>query len=87
MGPPVLFLPPDVVHERRAEKKGVADGATEDADDTHDGTERSNTMKKSAPGTAMMLSIADTMILMEDGLTEVRTTFFRRMKQRKKQRR
>ena len=65
----------------------MADGATEDADDTHDDTERSNTMKKSAPGTAMMLSIADTMILMEDGLTEVRTTFFRRMKQRKKQRR
>jgi hypothetical protein len=68
-------------------RKEWHDGATEDADDAHDDTERSDTMKKTAPDVATMLSIADTMTLMEQGLTEVRTLLFRRKKQREKQRR
>jgi hypothetical protein len=64
----------------------VADGATEDANDAHDDPERSDTMKKTAPDAATMLSIAETMTLMEDGLGEIRTLLFRR-KQREKQRR
>jgi hypothetical protein len=71
----------------RAEKKGVADGATKDANDAHDDPERSDTMKKTAPDAATMLSIAETMTLMEDGLGEIRTLLFRRKKQREKQRR
>ncbi len=65
----------------------MADGATEDADDAHDDPERSDTMKKTAPDVPTMLSIAETMTLMEHGLTEVRTLLFRRKKQREKQRR
>lgn len=68
-------------------KKGVADGATEDANDTHDDTERSDTMKKSAPDTAEMFRSADAVILVEPGPTEVRILLFRRKKQREKRRR
>ena len=81
-----MFLSPGAVQGRWAVKKGVANGATEDANDAHDDPERSDTMKKTAPGAATMLSIAETMTLIEDGFTEVRTLLFRR-KQREKQRR
>lgn len=70
-----------------AKKEGVADGATEDANDAHDDPEKSDAMKKTAPGAATMLSIAETMTLMEDGLGEIRSLLFRRKKQREKQRR
>ncbi|MCA1668581.1 MAG: hypothetical protein LC793_14535 [Thermomicrobia bacterium] len=73
--------------ERRAEKKGVANGATEDTDNAHDDTERSDPMKKTAPDTATMLGIVETMTLVEQGLTEMRTLLFHRKKQREKQRR
>jgi hypothetical protein len=79
-------LPPGTVHERRATKKGVADGATEDANDAHDDTERSDPMKKIAGDAATMLSIADTMTLMEHGLVEVRTLLFRKKKREKRRR-
>jgi len=65
----------------------VADGATKDANDADDDTERSDTMKKTAPDAATILSIADAVILVEQGLTEVRILLFRRKKQREKQRR
>jgi hypothetical protein len=80
-------LPPGTVHERRATKKGVADGATEDANDAHDDTERSDPMKKTAPDMATMLSIVETVTLVEQGFTEMRTLLFHRKKQREKQRR
>lgn len=67
--------------------KGVADGATEDADDAHDDTERSDTVKKTAPDAAEVVRIADAVILVEPGPTEVRILLFRRKKQREKQRR
>lgn len=66
-------------------KKGVANGATEDADDAHDDPERSDPMKKSAGDAATMLSIAETVTLMEHGLVEGRTLLFRK-KRREKQR-
>jgi len=43
-------------------------------------------MKKTAPEAATMLSIAETVTLLEDGLREMRTRLFRRRKQREKQR-
>jgi len=75
------------VHQRRDVKKGVANGATKDADDAHDDTERSDTMKKTVGDAVTMLSIADTMRLVEQGFVEVRTLLFHRKKQREKQRR
>lgn len=66
-------------------KKGVANGATEDADDAHDDPERSDPMKKTAGDAVTMLSIAETVILMEQGFVEVRTLLFRK-KRREKQR-
>jgi hypothetical protein len=68
-------------------RKEWQDGATEDADDAHDDTERSDTMTKTAPDAATILSIADAVILVEPGPTEVRILLFRRKKQRKKLRR
>lgn len=67
-------------------EKGVADGATEDAHDAHDDTERSDPMKKIAPDTVTMLSIAETVTCMENGLTEMQEILFHRKKQREKQR-
>lgn len=82
-----MFCPPGAVHDRRADEKGVADGATKDANDADDDTERSDTMKKTAPDAATILSIADAVILVEQGLTEVRILLFCRKKEREKQRR
>ena len=65
----------------------MADGATEDADDAHDDTERSDTVKKTAPDAAEVVRIADAVILVEPGPTEVRILLFRRKKRREKQRR
>ncbi|GEM_PF-4904087 len=81
-----FVLPPGLVQRSRAEKKGVADGATKDADNAHDDTERSDTMSTKPDGAATMLSIAETVTLVEQGLTEIRTLLFRR-KKREKQRR
>lgn len=75
------------MQECRADKKGVADGATKDANDADDDTERSDTMKKTVGDAVTMLSIADTMRLVEQGFVEVRTLLFHRKKQREKQRR
>jgi len=75
------------VQECRADEKGVADGATKDANDADDDTERSDPMKKTTSDAATILSIADAVILAEQGLTEVRILFFRRKKEREKQRR
>ncbi len=44
-------------------------------------------MKKAAPDAATMLSIADAVLLVEQGRTEGRILLFRRKKQREKQRR
>lgn len=44
-------------------------------------------MKKTAPDAATILSIADAVILVEQGLTEVRILLFRRKKEREKQQR
>ncbi len=44
-------------------------------------------MKKTAGDAVTMLSIADTMSLVEHGFVEVRTLLFHRKKQREKQRR
>jgi len=74
-----------MVHERREAKKGVADDATKDADDTDDDTERSDTMKNT-PDAVTMLSVAQTVILLEDGFAEMRALLFRRRKQREKRR-
>ena len=65
----------------------MADGATKDADDPHDDPERSDTMKKTALDASEALRIADAVILVEPGPTEVRILLFRRKKQREKQRR
>lgn len=75
------------MHQRREVKKGVANGATKDADDAHDDTERSDTMKKTVGDAVTMLSIADTTRLVEQGFVEERTLLFHRKKQREKQRR
>jgi len=64
----------------------VADGATKDANDADDDTERSDTMKKTAPDAATIFSIADAVILVEDSPTGARILLFRRKKQREKQR-
>ncbi len=80
-----MFLSPGMVQQRREVKKGVADGTTKDADDAQDDTERSDTMKNT-PDAVTMLSVAQTVALLEDGLAEMRTLLFRRKKQREKQR-
>lgn len=72
---------------RRAREKGVADEATEDADNPHDGQERSDTMNPKPEGTATMLSIGEATILVEAEMHELGTLLFRRKKQREKQRR
>jgi hypothetical protein len=69
----------------RATKKGVADGATEDADNAHDDQERSDPMKKTAGDAATIPSIVETVTLMEHGLVEGRTLLFGK-KRREKQR-
>ncbi len=82
-----MFLPPGQVQECWADEKGVADGATKDADDADDDTERSDTVKKTAGDALTMLNIAETMTLVEHGAVEARTLLFHREKQREKQRR
>lgn len=86
-GSPVLFLRPDGAVSR-ATKEGVADAATEDADDAHDDPERSDTMsgERKPEGTAAMLSIAETITRCETGLAERGALIFDRKKQREKRR-
>jgi hypothetical protein len=86
VGPPDLFLSPGAVQKAGQRRKEWHDGATEDANDAHDDSERSDPMKKIAGDAATMPSIADPMILVEHGLVEVRTLLFRK-KKREKQRR
>jgi len=64
----------------------VADAVTKDADNAHDESERSDTMTKYGDGAGTMLSIGETVTLVEAGMQELRTLLFRRKKQREKQR-
>jgi len=87
-GPPVLFCTAQSGAWSRAREKGVADAATEDADDAHDDQERGDTMSKGKrpEGTAAMLSVAETVTLCEAGMAELGTMIFGRKKRREKQR-
>lgn len=86
-GPPVLFMRPGGAGNR-ARQKGVADAATEDADNPHDDAERSDPMsgERKPIGAAAMLSIAQTVTRCEAGMAELGALIFGRKKQREKQR-
>ena len=82
-----FYFAPGRCRSCRGIQKGVADEATQDADDAHDDPERSDAMTKNGDGDRAMLSIAETSALMQTGWHELGTLLFGRKKQREKKRR
>jgi hypothetical protein len=85
-GPPVLFCCPVGARRTGQRRKEWQDEAAEDAHDAHDDTERGDTMMKVDESARAMLTIGETITLVEAGMHERRTMLFHRKKQREKQR-
>jgi hypothetical protein len=77
---------PDGAASAGQRRKEWRDEATEDANDAHGDTERSDTMTKYGEGPGTMLRIGETATLVPKGIRELQTLLFRRKKQREKQR-